>query len=94
MHMPTYRQRPYDLLLDVRSKLEFWLGHLPGAVCIAHDRLPEGLAGQPGIAKTSRIVVYCASGARSAAATQALQRAGYTKVTDAGGIEEARPHIT
>lgn len=91
--MPTYRQRKYDLLLDVRSKLEFWLGHLDGAVCIAHDRLPSGLAGQTGITKSSAIVVYCASGGRSAAAVQALRAAGYTQVTDAGGMEEARAQL-
>jgi phage shock protein E len=91
--MPTYKKRPVDLVLDVRSKLEFWLGHLDGAVCIAHDKLPAALAGQAGITTQSKIVVYCASGARSAAATRALQNAGYRHVIDAGGIDDARPHL-
>lgn len=91
--MATYKNRPVDLVLDVRSKLEFWLGHIDGAVCIAHDRLPSALTGQPGINTQSRIVVYCASGARSAAAAHALRGAGYVNVTDAGGIDDARGHI-
>ena len=34
---PTYDGRPVDAVIDVRSKLEFWLGHLDGAVCIPLD---------------------------------------------------------
>lgn len=91
--MATYRGTPYDLLLDVRSRLEFFLGHLDGAVLMPHDTLPDKLDGHPGITKDSRIVVYCQSGARSAAASDALTRAGYTRVIDAGGIEDARADI-
>jgi phage shock protein E len=88
--MPTYQGRPIDLLIDVRSRLEFYLGHLDGAVCIPHDQLPDALARREGITPRSRIVLYCASGARSAAAAGALRDAGYAHVVDAGGIAEAR----
>jgi len=91
--MATYRGTPIDLLLDVRSRLEFFFGHLDGAVLMPHDQLPGKLDGHPGITKTSRIVVYCQSGGRSAAAAAALTSAGYTRVIDAGGIDEARPDI-
>jgi phage shock protein E len=91
--MATYKNRPIDLLLDVRSKLEFWLGHIDGAVCIAHDKLPDALAQHAGISTQSKIVVYCASGARSAAAARVLRGAGYLQVTDAGGIDDARAQI-
>jgi hypothetical protein len=30
--MPTFRDAPVDLVIDVRSTLEYWLGHLPGAL--------------------------------------------------------------
>ena len=92
--MPTYRGAPIDLLIDVRSRLEYFLGHLDDAVCIPHDRLPDKLADHPGITTSSRLVVYCASGARSAAAAHALRAAGYTRVTDAGGIDDARGDMT
>lgn len=91
--MPRYRQKPVDAVIDVRSKLEYWLGHLPGAVCIPVQDLAERIAAQPGITKGSRILVYCASGARSAQAAQLLRQLGYTKVTDAGGIAAARPQF-
>jgi phage shock protein E len=89
--MPTFRSMPVDVVIDVRSKVEFWLGHLPGAQCIPVDTLPAGLDGVAGISKQSRILVYCASGARSAMAKQTLTAAGYSNVTDGGGIASARP---
>ncbi len=88
--MPQFRNLPVDAVVDVRSKLEFWLGHLPGAVCVPVDRLPQGLADLPDVTTNSRILVYCASGARSAAAASALRAAGYKRVTDGGGIGDAR----
>ena len=84
--MPWFRDLPVDAVVDVRSKLEFWLGHLPGAVCVPVDQLPHGLADLQGVTTKSRILVYCASGARSAAAASMLMAAGYQRVTDGGGI--------
>jgi rhodanese-related sulfurtransferase len=66
--MPAFNNRPVDVVLDVRSKLEFFLGHLDGAENIPVDRLPSALEGRTDITTTSRILVYCASGARSAQA--------------------------
>ena len=88
--MPRFRDLPVDAVIDVRSKLEFLLGHLPGAVCVPVDRLPDGLGRVAGVTKASRILVYCASGARSASAAAALRAAGYHRVTDGGGIGEAK----
>lgn len=87
--MPKFRNLPVDIAIDVRSKLEFFLGHLPGATHIPGDHLPDALAARPGIKKNSRILVYCASGARSAAAATRLGAAGYTRVVDAGGMSAA-----
>lgn len=92
--MPTYQGRPIDLLIDVRSRIEYFIGHLDGAVCIPHDQLPDALMRREGITPKSRIVVYCASGARSAAAAAALRGAGYLQVTDLGGLAEARQAVT
>jgi phage shock protein E len=90
---PRYRGEPVDLVVDVRSRLEFWMGHLPGAVCIPIDSLPEGLDGR-GVSSKSRILVYCASGARSATAAGQLRAAGYRNVVDGGGLAEAQAHFT
>jgi rhodanese-related sulfurtransferase len=88
--MPTFREKPIDVVIDVRSKLEYWLGHLPGATCVPVDTLPQGLESLPNVTRSSRVLVYCASGGRSAQAKQLLERAGYTKVVDGGGYGAAR----
>lgn len=91
--MPTFRDTPVDVVIDVRSKLEYWLGHIPGALSIAVGRLPDALLARSDVSRDARIVVYCASGARSARATAALRDAGYRAVTDAGGMASARRDV-
>lgn len=94
MSHPTFRGAPVDVVIDVRSKLEYWLGHLPGAVCIPVDRIPDGLGALDGLSLGSRILVYCASGARSSAAAARLKAAGYREVVDGGGIAAASGHFS
>ena len=89
--MPSFRGKPIDVIIDVRTTLEFWLGHLEGAVHIPVQDLPEALEGRAGITRSSRLVVYCASGGRSAHAAAALTAAGYTHVVDGGGMGDAKP---
>jgi rhodanese-related sulfurtransferase len=62
---------------------------LDGAVNISVDALEEKLPAHPEITPDSRILVYCASGARSAAAAQMLARLGFRRVTDGGGMAAA-----
>lgn len=88
--MPSFRNHPVDFVIDVRSKIEFWMGHLPGAVCMPVDEVVELLSARGDVAKSARLLVYCASGARSASAAAALQGAGYHNVVNAGGIAAAR----
>jgi hydroxyacylglutathione hydrolase len=61
-------------VLDVRSAAEYDAGHVPDAALIPHTRLGAQLAQLP--AKTP-LLVYCNSGARSAAAVSLLERAGF-----------------
>jgi rhodanese-related sulfurtransferase len=91
---PKYRGAPVDVVVDVRSHIEFWLGSLPGAVCVPVTNLPEGLAQHEGVSQASRILVYCASGNRSASAAAMLKQAGYRNVVDGGGIGAASQHFT
>lgn len=91
--MPRFRDLPVDFAVDVRSKLEFWLGHLPGAVNVPLDELPRGIEALAGLDRTSRILVYCAGGTRSAQAATILAGAGYQRVTDGGGMADARAHF-
>lgn len=87
--MPRFRSLPVDVVIDVRSRLEFWLGNLPGAICLPVGGIAQSVVDR-GIAKNARLLVYCASGARSAQATAILRQLGYTRVTDGGGIASAR----
>ena len=88
-----FRNKTVAHVIDVRSRLEFIFGHVPGAVCIpVHKVRPETLT-QRGIAKDAGILVYCASGSRSAMAASALKNAGYTRVVDGGGMAEVRKHL-
>jgi rhodanese-related sulfurtransferase len=87
---PQFRGAPVDVVLDVRGWIEYWLGHLPGAICIPAEQLPAALEGRADITPESRILVYCAGGRRSASAAEILRVAGYRHVTDAGGIVAAR----
>lgn len=71
------------LLLDVRTKEEFGERHLDGALNIPVAELGERLSelGDP----RRPVVVYCRSGARSAAAAAIMKKAGYD-VLDIGGM--------
>lgn len=92
--MPRFRNRPVDVVLDVRTRVEYWLGHLPGAIQIPVTDLEEQLPRREDIGRTQRILVYCQSGARSAQAAGIMARLGYTRVTDAGGIAAARAEFS
>lgn len=72
------------LVIDVRTQGEFMGGAFPNAVNIPLDDI---MAGNSDFGETNReIIVYCASGARSAYAQQVLEKRGYSNVTNGGGI--------
>ncbi|MCC6929975.1 MAG: rhodanese-like domain-containing protein [Gemmatimonadaceae bacterium] len=91
--MAKYRNKTVDVVIDVRSHIEYWLGHLPGARCIPVGSIDHGITQHPEITLDSNILVYCASGARSASAASTLRGMGYRRVVDAGGYAEARQHF-
>jgi len=74
-----------SLILDVRTKEEFEMGYIVGAVLLPVDQITEGNF-QILEDKNQTILIYCRSGNRSAVAAKALIEAGYTKVYDFGGI--------
>ena len=76
--------RDGGLLVDVRTPGEFDASHLQGAI-----NLPLGILGaQAGKleSKDRPLVVYCASGTRSAVARAQLKRLGFTQVFNLGGM--------
>ncbi len=72
-------------LIDVRSPAEYASGYLEGAISIPlGDLIPSIGNAVPN--KDTEIIVYCQSGARSAAAKNQLQSMGYQHVSNGGGI--------
>ncbi len=70
-------------VVDVRSEAEFRGGAYRGAVNAPLQVLSSTLHRIP---KDRPVVVYCASGSRSAIAVRLLKRAGYPDVCNGGGL--------
>ena len=88
-----YRNKKVTVLIDVRSRLEFFFGHMPGAICIPVTKINREALESREIALDADILVYCASGSRSAMAVRALKQAGYTRVMDGGGLAAVRQNL-
>ncbi len=73
------------LIVDVRTEGEYRSGAFPNAVNIPLDDIMQNKV-DLGSNPNREIVVYCASGARSAYAKQVLMQRGYTNVMNGGGI--------
>ena len=71
-------------VIDVRSKGEYATGHYSGALNIPVDTLSGKLKSLG--APDTPLVVYCASGGRASQAAAQLKAAGFTNVTNAGGL--------
>ncbi|HEX8073871.1 MAG TPA: molybdopterin-synthase adenylyltransferase MoeB [Thermoleophilaceae bacterium] len=73
------------LLIDVREQHEFEEAHLPGAVHVPRGHLESRIEGKASD-KSRSIVLYCASGQRSALAAHTLEKLlGYQDVASMNG---------
>ena len=72
------------VFVDVRERDEWDEGHIPGAVHIPRGSLESRIESAVP-ERSSRVVVYCASGARSAFATRTLEELGYEDVVNLEG---------
>ena len=73
------------VILDVRTPAEFQGGAYPGAVNIPVQELDRRLGEVP---KGKPVVVYCASGMRSASAERLLRARGFADVVNGGGLSQ------
>lgn len=71
------------LFIDVREPNEWNLGHIPAAVHIPRGILESNI--EAAAQRDQRIVLYCASGNRSAFAAETLQQMGYRDVASMAG---------
>jgi molybdopterin/thiamine biosynthesis adenylyltransferase/rhodanese-related sulfurtransferase len=76
------------VLVDVRESTEWDAGHIPGAKHVPRGYLESRIEGAVGADRSQEIVVYCASGQRSALAAHTLKgELGYENVKSmTGGI--------
>ena len=73
------------IILDVRTQEEYDQGHIPGAIVISYEEIPDK-AEEVLTDKNQLILVYCRSGRRSKIAAEALVELGYTNIKEFGGI--------
>ncbi len=74
------------VIVDVREQHEFEESHIPGAVHVPRGHL-ESRIETTAPDKSRRVVLYCASGNRSALAADTMQQLGYEDVASmTGGI--------
>jgi phage shock protein E len=72
------------VVVDVRSTEEFADEHFPNALNIPVNVI-QARADEIG-AKDKAVILYCASGARSALAAKFLKGLGFSDVVNAGGL--------
>ncbi|MCU0453919.1 MAG: rhodanese-like domain-containing protein [Bacteroidetes bacterium] len=72
------------LVVDVRTPEEFQDEHFAGALNIPVEDVMRRLSEFGD--KSKPVIVYCATGSRSAYAARFLRTAGYVDVTNAGGL--------
>jgi len=78
-------EHPETVLLDCREPNEWNLAHIAGALLIPRGDLESEIEGK--IPRHAKIVIYCASGNRSALAAETLMQMGYQDVASmSGGI--------
>jgi sulfur-carrier protein adenylyltransferase/sulfurtransferase len=83
---PSLAEGP--VFLDIRERDEWDEGHIPGAVHVPRGNLESRIENAVPD-RGRRIIVYCASGARSAFGTKTLEEMGYVDVVNlAGGYIE------
>ncbi|WP_028059274.1 molybdopterin-synthase adenylyltransferase MoeB [Candidatus Solirubrobacter pratensis] len=74
------------VLLDVRESEEWDAGHIPGAKHVPRGYLESRVEGVIGSDRDQRVVIYCASGQRSALAANTLKELlGYENVASMNG---------
>ena len=73
-------------LIDVRTAKEYAAGHADGAINIPVEQITAG--NYLGISKTLPIYLYCRSGRRADTAKSILEQAGFTNITNLGGLED------
>ena len=71
------------VLIDDRTKEEYESGHIPRSINIPYTEIEN----EVDYDKDKPIAVYCRTGKRSKQTASTLEKMGYTKIYDIGGID-------
>lgn len=78
----------FDLILDLRDKEDYLVGHLPNAVNIPINEIPDNMC-YLNEYMNKNILIYCGVGHHSKIAGKILTLNGFKKIYDlSNGIEE------
>lgn len=78
------------IIIDVRTAEEYKTGHVEGAINIPYDEIEN----EVNYDKDKTIAVYCRTGVRSSETAKTLEKMGYTKIYDLGGLENFNVELT
>ncbi len=74
-------------ILDVRTKEEWDVGHVDGALHVpVEDIINQKIGTIAQLPKEEKIQIYCKTGNRSGIAVSILNAMGYVSVTNEGGL--------
>ena len=76
-------QEPGVVYYDCREPNEYALGHIPGAVFIPRGNLETKI--EAVIPRNAKVLIYCATGNRSALAAVTMREMGYNDVASMSG---------
>lgn len=76
------------VIYDVRTADEYTAGHVEGANLLPLQDIQKGI--RPSEPTDASIGIYCRSGSRAKEAISLLQKAGYTNLTDLGGLGDVQ----
>lgn len=74
------KSKMVDHVVDVRTRLEWNMGHYRGAKHVPRLALSQELLNKKKIKKNDVIIVYCNTGQRARMAAEHMKRLGYKKV--------------
>jgi phage shock protein E len=87
MTLKAIAKNPSTKFVDVRSELEFRMGHVKGAVNIPLDQFQQRYQEIKGLGETP-VIFYCRSGNRSGQAVGYLRQLGIDNIYNGGALED------
>jgi len=86
--LERFRATPGALLVDVREADEYAAGHIPGSISLPLSAIDTAEILIP--RKDTPLFLYCLAGSRSSQALSRLQKLGYKRLENIGGIRSYR----